>query len=87
MGRRGGYAPGFGESGGRCVRDGGDHSDMDYRKRLLITLHRLDEMRTDAETNLDGPAYTENLPLAKELCKLLADMRVKVEEKLDQEHR
>jgi len=58
--------------------------NADYRQALLTLLARLDQLGTGAEEILAEPADTELLPWADELRELLAEMRAKVEEKIDQ---
>jgi hypothetical protein len=55
----------------------------DYRTELLGILARLDQFETLANDILARPCYPDVGALAEELRELLADMRAKVEEKLE----
>ena len=53
------------------------------RSQLLANLARLDQLTTEAEEILAGPADVEIGCMAEALREMLIDMRAKVEEKLD----
>ena len=57
--------------------------NTDYRKALLAVLARLDQLSADAEAILAEPGDVENGAMAEELRELVADMRARVESKLD----
>jgi hypothetical protein len=55
----------------------------DYRPALLGILSRLDQLTSEADQILAEPVYADVGIMAEELRELLAEMRAKVEEKLD----
>jgi hypothetical protein len=57
--------------------------NADFRQSLLAMQSCLERLEGDAEAILAEPGDIDKVPIAEELCELIADMQAKVAAKLD----